>query len=271
MKDIIDNRNRIGLRSKLRLAGIALRENGPIWLALMGLYYASSSLAQASFDRAARLRISKNLPGVNSKSANKFIWDNWDWKAQGEEWTPSFEWKESLVRTFLTPRFANRSVILEIGPGAGRWTEYLLQNCDSLIGLDISEASVRECSRRFRDFKQAKFEVGNGDNLSSIASASIDGVWSFDVFVHINKEQFAQYVSEIARVLKPGGIGLIHHGSSGGIHGGWRSDVKTVDVRHFVEGNGMLVEQQIQGWEDSGQQYDAGLYQDVITCFLKPR
>ena len=270
VKDIIQNRNRMSFEAKLRLAGITLRENGPLWLALMGIYYAGSGIAEASFQKAASLRRRNNLPGVNSKRANKFIWENWDWNARGEEWTPSADWKASVVRTFLDPLFTKRSVILEIGPGVGRWTEYLVDKCDRLIGVDISERCVWECQRRFHDRPYATFEVGNGEDLPSVESGSIDVVWSFDVFVHINKQQFTSYVAEFARVLKPGGVGLIQHGSAGGLHGGWRSDVDSSDVREFLRSSGLLVERQLQTWEENGRTFEVGLYQDAITCFRKP-
>jgi cyclopropane fatty-acyl-phospholipid synthase-like methyltransferase len=159
---------------------------------------------------------------------------------------------------------------LEIGPGAGRWTEYLLKKCDQLIAVDISETSVHECKRRFHNCGNAKFEVGNGEDLSSIAGSSVDAVWSFDVFVHINKQQFKSYMVELARVLKPGGVGLIQHGSTGGATGGWRSDVRTTDVNEFLRSNGLIVEYQVQHWEDHGRKFEAGLYQDTITIFNKP-
>jgi len=270
MRDIIENRSRIGLGAKLKLAGLTVRENGLLWSTFMGLYYVTSSVAEASFQKAAALRTKNNLPGMNSKSANKFIWEHWDWKAHGDEWTSSPEWKSSVVRTFIDPLFTGRSVILEIGPGAGRWTEYLVDRCAWLIGIDISETCVRECENRFRERPHARFAVGNGDNLSAIDSESIDGVWSFDVFVHINKPQFSAYAAEFARVLKSGGVGLLHHGSSGGAHGGWRSDVTSADAKDFLHSHGLIVERQLQTWEDDGRTFEAGLYQDTITCFRKP-
>jgi SAM-dependent methyltransferase len=269
MKDLIENRTRIDLRSKFKLLGIMVRENGLLWSLLMGTYYVASGIAEASHTKAALLRTKHHLPGVNSTSANKHIWENWNWSARGEEWTPSPEWKASVVRTFLDPFFTNHSVILEIGPGAGRWTEYLLQKCDRLIAVDICETSVRECERRFHDYPNAKFEVGNGEDLSSIGSSSIDAVWSFDVFVHINKHQFKSYIAEFARVLKPGGTGLIQHGSTGGASGGWRSDVKTTDVNEFLRSGGLVVEHQVQSWDDNGRKFEAGLYRDTITFFRK--
>ena len=102
--------------------------------------------------------------------------------------------------------FYQSSVILEIGPGAGRWTEYLLEKCDQMFSVDISETSVRECERRFSGYPNAKFEMGNGHDLSSISTGSVDAVWSFDVFVHINKPQFKSYMVEFPRI-KPGGVG----------------------------------------------------------------
>jgi ubiquinone/menaquinone biosynthesis C-methylase UbiE len=128
---------------------------------------------------------------------------------------------------------------------------------------------LRECEHRFQNRPHASFAVGNGEDLPTIESGSIDGVWSFDVFVHINKAQFNSYVAEFARVLKPGGVGLLHHGSSGGTLGGWRSDVTTSDVSAFLRSHGLLLERQVQDWEDDGQTFEAGLYQDTITCFRK--
>jgi 16S rRNA A1518/A1519 N6-dimethyltransferase RsmA/KsgA/DIM1 with predicted DNA glycosylase/AP lyase activity len=43
----------------------------------------------------------------------------------------------------MDPLFTKRSVILEIGPGAGRWTEYTSWTAViRLIGIDISETCV---------------------------------------------------------------------------------------------------------------------------------
>jgi ubiquinone/menaquinone biosynthesis C-methylase UbiE len=270
VRDLIENRTRVGFLSKLRLAVIMVRDNGLLWPSLMGLYYVASAIAESSYARAASLRDKNNLSGLNSSFANKYIWENWNWSGRGEEWTISPEWKNSVVRIFMDKYFDNRSVILEIGPGAGRWTEYLLKKCDHMFAVDISETSIRECKRRFSSYPNATFEVGNGHDLSSISTGSVDGVWSFDVFVHINKPQFKSYVVELARVLKPGGVGLIQHGSMGGATGGWRSDIRNTDVNEFLQSNELIMESQVQNWDDNGIKFEAGLYQDTITIFHKP-
>jgi hypothetical protein len=67
MKDIIENRSRMGLSAKLKLAGLTVRENGLLWSVLMGAYYASSGVAEASFHKAAALRTKHNLPGYEQQ------------------------------------------------------------------------------------------------------------------------------------------------------------------------------------------------------------
>src|SRR3974390_1987673 len=101
MKDIVENRKRIGFGQKLRLAALALKENGPLWCALLFGYYVASSTANKAFTAMASMRRRRNLPGLNSATLNKAIWDSWDWSAQGDEWTWSEEWKSSLIHNVL--------------------------------------------------------------------------------------------------------------------------------------------------------------------------
>ena len=89
-----------------------------------------------------------------------------------------------------------------------------------LVGIDVSEVCVRECRTRFGHNRNAEFRVGSGSDLNGIAVGRRSRSWSFDVFVHINRPQFRSYAGEFARVLKPGGVGVIQHGGVGGAMGG---------------------------------------------------
>ena len=270
MKDIVENRQRISLGSKLRLALISIRSNGPVWFIFLGIYYLGSAVSDFGFRRADMLRKKKNLPGMNSRSANKVIWESWDWSGKGDEWTISPEWKASVVRNFIDPYYRDCDKLLEIGPGAGRWTEFLVTKAKKFIGIDISETCVLECRKRFSSFSNAEFEVGNGQDLAMIATSSVDGIWSFDVFVHINSDEFLSYTKEFRRVLKPGGVVIIHHGSVGGSQGGWRSNMTIAMAHEFMTASGLEVEKQLQTWLDAGTEYPAGLYSDTITIARKP-
>ena len=109
----------------------------------------------------------------------------------------------------LRPNVPEGADVLEIGPGAGRWTAELQGRARQLIGIDISEEAIRLCRERFGGMPNVDFRLGNGSDLAGVASGSIDAVWSFDVFVHVNRAEFKAYAAEIARVLRQGGKGVI--------------------------------------------------------------
>ncbi len=270
MKDLVENRRRIGFSEKLRLAARAFSENGPVYTFLLAAYYGSSAIAEKTFAQMARTRIRKGLPGINSVGFNKAIWESWDWKAAGEEWTVSEEWKQSLIEQVLNRYMPESGVILEIGPGGGRWTEHLVQRTGEYVGVDVSTSAIQCCEARFSEFPDAKFLVGSGSDLRGVPDSSIDGIWSFDVFVHINKVDVARYAQEFARVMKPGAIGAIHHGRVGGRLGGWRSDLTQEVMMSLLESANLETVDSFDEWSDGSNVHKVTGYGDGITVFSKP-
>lgn len=270
MKEIAANRNRITFGGKLRLATLALRENGIGWGVVFGLYWASSAVANWSFGVMNRRRVARDNPGLNSLALNKAIWDAWDWNAAGEEWTPSQDWKMAVVNGIIERHMPKQSAVLEIGPGGGRWTEFLLPNASSYIGVDVSQSAIESCRRRFQSTPQARFFVGSGTDLSVALDESIDFVWSFDVFVHINKREVAAYLAEIHRALKPRGLAVIHHGAVGGTLGGWRSDLSQDAMVALVAQNLLDHVMSFAEWTYSGSTFRLDTYNDVVTVIRKP-
>jgi ubiquinone/menaquinone biosynthesis C-methylase UbiE len=266
MRDIVANRQRISLGRKIKLALLALRENGLLWTAYLGTYYLSSSLAEAAFGRMHTRARKLGLPGTSSANMNREIWGSWDWQEHGEEWALSAEWKDSLVRHVLRKYMPAGKNVLEIGPGAGRWTEFLQPMAAHLIGVDISQKCVDICRERFGRAGNAKFMTTEGNNLRGIDDQSVDAIWSFDVFVHINTEDAAGYVSEFRSVLRPGGVGVVHHAKHP-THGGWRSNLTADKFRQLLIDAGFSVAEQFQNWNDNGKLVPAGFYEDVVTVF----
>ncbi|WP_395747338.1 class I SAM-dependent methyltransferase [Prosthecobacter sp.] len=270
MKDIIGNRRRIAWTHKARLLRLLVKENGARWCLAFGIYYVHSALAQRAFNTMDRLRREKRLPGMNSSALNKAIWEAWDWSAGGEEWSPSEEWKASVIHCVLEKHVPCGSRVLEIGPGGGRWTVPLLARASEYVGIDISASCVELCRRQFAHELKARFAVGSGSDLQGVPDGSIDVLWSFDVFVHINQAEVEKYAAEFRRVLKPGGVGILHHGSVGGALGGWRSNVTHESMLKLLKERGFEIIASFKEWQDGGQTYQAGLYQDVITAFRQP-
>lgn len=269
MKDIVENRQRISFGKKVKIASLALRENGILWSVCLAIYYATSAVSSKAFAWMDTLRRNNQLPGLNSAAMNKLIWESWDWGAGGEEWSPSPEWKQSVIDCVLKKHIGKGDRVLEIGPGGGRWTEELLNLASGLKGADISASCVEACQQRFSAADHAEFFVSSGRDLEGVDDESLDSIWSFDVFVHINRPELEAYAGEFVRTLKPGGKGVLHHGTVGGEKGGWRSNVTADDMSRILTEAGLEVVDQFQSWEDGGVEHQAGLYEDAITVFVK--
>ena len=90
--------------------------------------------------------------------------------------------------------------ILEIAPGMGRWTSYLLNFCSKYVGVDVAEISINECRRKFSPLPgRPQFFVGDGLHFPQLPDETIDFVFSFDSLVHAEIECITSYISEIDR------------------------------------------------------------------------
>ena len=150
---------------------------------------------------------------------NSSIWDaTYDWSEAGEEWSQCWGGSECQWYGSIFPRIARylpAPAVLEIAPGFGRWTRFLLKDCHRLTGVDLSERCVHFCRKRFSFHPHVDFYVNDGRSLTNIADSSIDFVFSFDSLVHAEDEVIAEYLREIARKLNPNGVGFIHHSNLG--------------------------------------------------------
>jgi ubiquinone/menaquinone biosynthesis C-methylase UbiE len=94
---------------------------------------------------------------------------------------------------------------LDFGCGAGRLTRALSERFEDVVGVDISEPMIAEARRVNGD--TARFVVNTGPGLQGFADASFDLVYTSNVLQHIPDAALIQsYVSELARVLGPGGL-----------------------------------------------------------------
>jgi ubiquinone/menaquinone biosynthesis C-methylase UbiE len=252
------------------LLGLSFRENGVAYTLVLLFYLFTSALADKTFTLMNRLRQTQEIPGINSVAANRLIWENWNWSAGGDEWTLSTEWKESLLSDFLATYLKDGPSVLEIGIGAGRWTEHLVENAGSFSGVDLSEPCVELCRKRFSHHDHVRFFRNDGESLPFVEDKSVDLVWSYDVFVHINANQMGCYFKEFSRVLKPGGLALIHHGSSGGESGGWRSNTTQEAFEQQVALTDLELVETLSSWRNAqGEAMPVGHYKDDRFSILR--
>lgn len=96
-----------------------------------------------------------------------------------------------FFKKFVTPN----SLVLDIGCGVGTSTFLLRENEYRATGTDVSPIFL---PKDFDDFKVVDFQ-----NAVEIDDESFDAVGSMNVIEHVEQPQ--RFLSEISRVLKPGG------------------------------------------------------------------
>jgi ubiquinone/menaquinone biosynthesis C-methylase UbiE len=157
-----------------------------------------------------------NMPSIEW---NARTWDSsHEWPDQGDEWSAFWGGAEMQWAATVLPRIRNflpASTILEIAPGHGRWTRFLISLCDDYIGVDLSQNCVVACQERFKTAGHAHFFVNDGHSLPMVADGSVDFVFSFDSLVHVEAETIKAYLAELSRVMAPQGIGFLHHSNLG--------------------------------------------------------
>lgn len=248
---------------------IWLAENGLAWTLLYQWRMMLGRLARRADARLRAREARLGLPGANPVALNLRKWDSYDWSKAGEEWTPSEEWKQALVRDVMHKYIEPGRTVLEIGPGGGRWTEFLQKLARRLVLADLSPTCIELCKKRFAGCSNIEYFVTQGNHLPFLADASMDYVWSFDVFVHIGPQDVEKYLQEFHRVLVRGGRGIIHHPREGGSPDGFRASMTAELFSDLARRAGLKVVAQLTAWGDRGQ-FDLERYRDVITVFEKP-
>jgi SAM-dependent methyltransferase len=144
--------------------------------------------------------------------------DTW-WRDAGEEWSAPWGGSDAQWLATFLPRlrsFLPAATLLEIAPGHGRWTAFLKDHCERLIGVDVSERCVDACRERFRDDDRLTFAVNDGLSLDAVHDGTVDLAVSLDSLVHVEADVMQSYIQQLARKLRPtGGVAFLHHSNLG--------------------------------------------------------
>jgi ubiquinone/menaquinone biosynthesis C-methylase UbiE len=217
--------------------------------------------------------IAENLAVYCSPQA--FPSDGGEWKNQAAYCGVHYElWKAELFDTFVTPFVACDMNVVEIAPGHGRWSCLLAplvpQGCCILV--DVSAACIQYCRTRLSTVDNVVYQVNDGATLPFLPNGSIDFIWSYDSFVHIEEPETRSYFSEFRRIMKPRSRGCIHHPGTPTPkqrREGWRSLVTAALVQQIVETSKLEIIRQTDTWGPKGI-CNTKLHADLITEFRKP-
>ena len=114
--------------------------------------------------------------------------------------------KERYVLPYVSPDHA----AVEIGPGGGRWTQYLC-GFKTLYAVDYHEALLKELRRNFSRCQNIQFIKNNGTDFPGIPQRSVDYLFSFGAFVHFDFEIIEGYLGSIKSIIKPGASVVIQY------------------------------------------------------------
>jgi ubiquinone/menaquinone biosynthesis C-methylase UbiE len=92
--------------------------------------------------------------------------------------------------------------VLDAGTGPGRDATILAKRGCEVIGIDASEEFIKLATELEPEVLFINMDILN----LRFDNEYFDGVWCCAVLSHFKKEDFPQTISELSRVLKPGGI-----------------------------------------------------------------
>jgi ubiquinone/menaquinone biosynthesis C-methylase UbiE len=221
------------------------------------------------------------LPSIEE---NKLTWNDpatWDKFNGGNSWSgswgdPSNQWIHTVMPRIRT--YVPTGTILEIAPGFGRWTYYLKDLCKHLIVVDLNELCIQKCRERFSSSTNITYYLNNGKDLSMIEDGSIDFAFSFDSLVHVEEDVMAAYLTQLAKKLKPNGVGWLHH-SNVGAYRRLFENRKNFRVLSFGFSKIFGFESNFRAWSMTAQKFEnlaqqAGMVtisQEMVNWASKPR
>jgi O-antigen biosynthesis protein len=126
----------------------------------------------------------------------------------GERYIPEVQGNialEHLHRYVVACELASGKKVLDIACGEGYGSAMLAEVAHYVVGVDISREAIAHATSKYNE-SNLEFKIGSCDEIPLPAS-SIDLVVSFETIEH--HDQHEQMLSEIKRILRPGGVLII--------------------------------------------------------------
>jgi cyclopropane fatty-acyl-phospholipid synthase-like methyltransferase len=117
--------------------------------------------------------------------------------------------RQELCEKLLQPFLHTGMTVLDFGCGVGFLARSISPHVARVIAADVSRG-VLACARQLNPAKNVSYVRNGLTDLRAVLDQSVDFIYSFAVFQHLRKEQSAGFAKEFARVLRPGGSGILH-------------------------------------------------------------
>ena len=103
---------------------------------------------------------------------------------------------------------------IEFACGRGRHVPMYIQCADKVTLVDVLDKNIEHCKKRFDQIANIQYYVNNGHDLRELPDSSYTSVFSYDAMVHFEFIDIYGYLKEFYRVLKNGGMALVHHSNN---------------------------------------------------------
>lgn len=152
---------------------------------------------------------------------------------------------------WLLPYVHAGKTAIEIGPGGGRWTRYL-SGFGRLYVVDHYPELLAELRKNFARPNIVEV-LNNGTDFPGIPEGSVDFVFSFGCFVHLDARIIRAYLANLRAVVHPATQLVIHYSDKnkpGAAHPDF-SDNDPRRMRAMVERAGYRIEEEDTTFLDS--------------------
>lgn len=194
-------------------------------------------------ERDLTQKLEENLTYNINRWGSREQWENLD--AFGYNWgsdnsTPSYHRARRISEQMLLPLLDGKREIpiLEIAPGAGRFTTELIRLASELHVVDLNQACIDICKERFKYYTNIQYHKNDGVSVQMVPDNAFDLIASFDSFVHIAPEIIRQYIIQFVSKLRAGGIIWLHH-SNGYKEVGHRTEMTSEMMKDFAKEAGL--------------------------------
>jgi len=92
--------------------------------------------------------------------------------------------------------------VLDVGCGAGVFSQAMAKEAKEVIGLDYSETNIKAVKKRYGEISNLKFKLSDATNMP-FDDECFDSILATELIEHIDDD--SKFVEECGRVLKKGG------------------------------------------------------------------
>lgn len=172
-------------------------------------------------------------------------WKGSPYYDEAEKWTYIW-WSDSRPFKRMFDRM-DQTVLLELACGHGRHGVRAQQTAGRLLLMDVLPENVEFCRNRIKG-DNVEIMLNNGFDFKPVEDEAVTGIYCYDAMVHFSQDIVASYLKDAHRILKPGGMALLHHSNySGpqavhyGRHPGARNYMPRLQFQEFANQAGLAI------------------------------